>query len=95
MNEVFIQIAVGVVASIGGLYALIKYISKTNAKREETILDHNEKVMKQMLEYFEVKNGHMERIAGRFSTAVDKMSDTLGELRTEIRVLNENHKKHD
>ena len=62
-------------------------VSQAN-KRERSLLKHNEAREKQLLEYFEKKNGHIERISSRFNDTVKENTKTLSELATEIKLLN-------
>ena len=78
---VAVQVATFLGTLITGLFAFLRYSTMESAKREKTLLD-----------YFETKNGHMERIAARFSDSMDKNSIVLGDLKTEIRVLSEKNK---
>ena len=38
-------------------------------------------------EYYETKNGHMERMANEFTKSNNKMTTAVGKLTTEIKVL--------
>ena len=92
-SELLIEIIIGGVAILGGFFALIKYTISSNARREEALLEHQESQQALMMEFYERKNGHLERIATRFTDSNIKMTDAISKLTIEIKVLAEKHKK--
>ena len=87
-TQIFVEIIGATVVVLGGVFALIKYMVSQANKRERSLLKHNEAREKQLLEYFEKKNGHIERISRRFNDTVKENTNTLSELATEIKLLN-------
>lgn len=94
MNEtIIIQIILSIAGTVGSLFALIRYIAKINQSRESSLLTANQVREKQMLEYFEKKNGHIERIAKEFSDTTRMANKNISDLTTEIRVMNETNRQ--
>lgn len=92
MNEVWLQLIITGGTVIGGIFLTIRYSMKQVAKREQALLSHTEKTQQNMLEYFETKNGHMERMSKSFILSSNKMSKALSKLSEEIAVLSSKHK---
>lgn len=74
MYELFMQnIWIQLILTIGGMFAaffaMFRYFIQQSVRREKT-----------MLEYFETKNGHLERISTMFSKAIDRNSRALNKL---------------
>ena len=88
----FIEIIGGGVTVLAGLFGLIKYMVGQNTKREKFILDHHKSQQTEMMEFYEKKNGHLERVATRFAESTDKMSGSMGKLTTQIQILNSHNK---
>ena len=79
-------------AVISAVFVTIRYAMNQTAKREKALLEHTQKTQESMLQYFETKNGHMERMAKDFTMASNKMGLALNKLSGEIKVLNSKHK---
>lgn len=90
--NILIEIVIGAGAVISGVFALIKYMITQNTKREGAILQHNEKQQTQMMEFYEKKNGHLERISNKFTDSNNSMIKAVGNLTTEIKVLADRHR---
>lgn len=93
MNEVWIQIIITVGAVVGTVFGAIKYMSSQNTKRERQLQVHNEKMQEMQYEYYETKNGHMERMAKDFTNSSNKMASAVNKLSAEIKVLSSKRKK--
>ena len=85
------EILAGGSAVLGGFFGLVRYIITTNTKREGTILDHHERQQTQMMEFYEKKNGHLERISKDFAESHKEVGKVMGALITEIKVLASKH----
>lgn len=87
-GSILIEIMIGVGGLGGSIFGLIRYQIKESSKREKVILEHHASREEKMLEYFTQKNGHMERIASDFSEVTRGSTIAIGELTTEIKLLN-------
>lgn len=85
METVEIITAAGVV--LAGVWGLVRYQISENKKREQAILEHTENAQRMLYEYIETKNGHMERMANRFTESSDKQATAINNLATEIKIL--------
>jgi flagellar biosynthesis/type III secretory pathway M-ring protein FliF/YscJ len=92
MQEVWIQAIAAAVSIIGTVFACIKYIASQTAKREQSLLEHTEKTQSMMLEYFETKNGHMERMADKFTATSKELAASINNLSTKIEVMSSKKK---
>ncbi len=82
-----IQIIVTVGSIFGIVFGTVKYIAAQTGKREKALLDHTEKTQEMMLEYFETKNGHMERMADKFTATSKDLSASINNLSTKIEIM--------
>jgi len=89
--NILVEIIIGGVTVLGGMFALIKYTISTNIKREKLLLEHQQAQQTQIMEYYEKKNGHLERISKDFSDSHKEVGKILGALTTEIKILAEKH----
>lgn len=92
MEQAWIQLIMTAGAVISSLMVTIRFMSKQNAKRERQTQEYHENMQKMQYEYYETKNGHMERMAKDFTKASNKMSTAVGKLSSEIKVLSSKHK---
>ena len=89
MSDVWIQITITAGSIITAGFGLFKYAIGENKKMQKELYNHTQKTQEMMLEYFEQKNGHIERISNEFSTSNKKMASAVSKLATELRVLTE------
>lgn len=86
-TTIIIEIIIGGGAIFSGMFALIRYMISANTKREKAILDHHEAQTATVMEFYEKKNGHMERIAKDFSEAHKEVGKAMIAFTAEIKVL--------
>lgn len=89
MENIVIQIILTIGGTLASIFALIRYMVSENRKREEVLLEYNGQREKQMLEYFEKKNGFMERMTSDFTKTSREQSNAIHELSAEIRITRE------
>ena len=87
MEGVWLQLVISGGAVVTTLFFTIRYLSLQNSKREKQSQEYHETMQKMQYEYYETKNGHMERMAKDFTRASNKMTEAVGKLSTEIRVM--------
>jgi len=83
-SNMWIQLIITGGAVLTTLLVTIRYISLQNSKREKNAQDYHERMQKMQYEYYETKNGHMERMANDFTKASNKMSNAITKLTKEI-----------
>lgn len=86
-HEILKQIVLAVAGIAGSVFVTIRYVANVNKKREEKLFEHTERTQKMMLEYFETKNGQLERVSKEFTKTNKKMSSAINNLATKIEVL--------
>ena len=79
-TSIWIQLIITGGAVITGIFFTIRYSMSQVAKREQALLTHTQKTQETMLEYFETKNGHMERMSKQFTTTSNKMAKAINDL---------------
>ena len=83
--EVMIQLIITAGASIGAMFLTIRYaINKTN-EGKDSFLQFLDKMQTQQLEYYENKNGHLERISNIFAKTVNKNTSAIEKLTGELK----------
>jgi len=92
-TESIVQIVIGITSICGTIFGAIRYVALQTAKREKALLEHTEKTQQSMLEYFETKNGHMERMSNRFADTAKDLSSSINNLATKIEVMHQSSKK--
>lgn len=80
MNEVWIQLIAALGTIFGGLFLTIRYNIKENNKAKEGFLSFLRESNEQQMEYYEKKNGHLERISKDFTTAINKNTRSIDKL---------------
>jgi signal transduction histidine kinase len=93
MEGVWLQFVITGGAVVTTLFFTIRYLSLQNSKREKQAQDYHTKMQQMQYEYYETKNGHMERMANTFTQASNKMSKAVNGLSQEIKTLSSVHKK--
>ncbi len=87
MPNIWIQLIITGGAVVTTLFFTIRYLSLQNTKREKSSQDYHTKMQQMQLEYYETKNGHMERMAKDFTKASNKMSMAVNKLAVQIASL--------
>lgn len=80
MNDVWIQLILTSGTVIGALFFTIRYAIKETNKGKDSFLKYLEKMQEQQLQYYEVKNGNIERISNLFAQTIDKNTSAVQEL---------------
>ena len=93
-GKTVLEIVLAITGTIGSLFALLRYNSNQQTRREEQIMKYNSEREHQMLEYFEKKNNHLERISNQFSISLSENTKALSALSTNIQVMNEAVRNH-
>jgi uncharacterized membrane protein (DUF106 family) len=87
MENIWLQFIITGGAVVTTLFFTIRYLSLQNSKREKQSQDYHSNMQAMQYEYYETKNGHMERMAKDFTKASNKMSQAVSKLSSEIKVL--------
>ena len=77
MENVWIQLIVTSGAILSAMFVTVRYAINQANKKEKQFLDFMQKMQTQQLEYYEQKNGHLERISKSFSAAINKNTRSL------------------
>lgn len=85
MENVWLQLIITVGTVLGASFTLIKYLSTNNRKKDKEFLDFLERRDNAQLEYYENKNGHLERISNEFTKAINKNTRAIDKLATKIK----------
>lgn len=72
MNDVWLQLIITAGVVIGGMFVTIRYSIAQSNKKEKNFLDYLKAMQTQQLEYYETKNGHLERISKSFTNTINK-----------------------
>lgn len=80
MNDVWIQLIVTIGTVLGAAFVTIRYAANNNRKKDKAFLDYLENSQNKQLEYYEQKNGHLERISLEFSKAINKNTRAVEKL---------------
>ncbi len=79
MNNVWIQLILTGGSIVTAIFLTVRYSIQQSVKRD-----------KMQIEYYESKNGHMERMADKFTKAFNKNTAAINKLGTKIEVLTSN-----
>jgi len=78
-SNIWIQLITGSVAVLSATFLTIRYAMQQTAKREKALLDHTKDTQEKMLEYFEKKNGHLERVSQDSNRHLERVSKDFTE----------------
>lgn len=84
-NTVWIQLILASGTAIGAMFMTIRYAIKETNKGKDNFLEYLEKMQAQQLEYYENKNGHLERISKDFTKTVNKNTKAIEKLSSDLR----------
>lgn len=93
MNEIWTQVIITVGPIVLAMIAAFRYSIAQANKKDKTFLDYLETMQTQQLEYYEAKNGHLERISKAFTKTIDKNTKALDNLTVEVKLIPSNIKK--
>lgn len=86
-EKVLVEIVIGAVTIAGSTFGLMKFMISSSQKQSKQFLDHLTKQQENQQEYHEKKNGHMERMAIRFTDANKELTKSINQLSTKIEVM--------
>lgn len=84
-SDVLIQLIITSGTAIGAMFLTIRYAIKETNKGKDSFLKYLEKMQDQQLEYYETKNGHLERISKLFSNTINKNTRAVEKLTGELK----------
>lgn len=79
-TSVLLQLIVTIGAIISGMLLTVRYAINQGSKKEKFFLDYLKDMQEKQLEYYEVKNGHLERISNEFSKTINKNTRAIDKL---------------
>lgn len=65
---------------ITGMLVTIRYSVSQGVKREKAIFAFMQQMQKEQLEYYEKKNGHLERISKEFTKALSRITTAMNKM---------------
>lgn len=80
MENVWIQLIIMIGGVLGATFMTVRYTANINRKKEQAFLDYLAKRDDAQLEYYEQKNGHLERISNEFTKAINKNTTAINKL---------------
>ena len=80
MENIWAQLIITAGSILTAMLVTIRYAIGQANKKEKQFLDYLEKMQTQQLEYYEQKNGHLERISKSFASAINKNTRSLDKL---------------
>lgn len=80
MENVWVQLIITSGAILSAMFLTVRYAIGQANKKEKQFLDYLQKMQTQQLEYYEQKNGHLERISKSFANAINKNTRSLDKL---------------
>lgn len=80
MNAVWLQLIVTAGTVLTGMFFTIRYAITATNKGKDSFLSYLEKMQEQQLQYYEVKNGNIERISNLFAQTIDRNTIAVQEL---------------
>lgn len=86
MEGVWIQLIITAGTVLAGMFVTIRYAISHNNKKEKNFLEYLDKSEARQLEYYETKNGTIERISESFTKALNKNTKTLDRLVADLEV---------
>ncbi len=81
-----LEIVTVIGAIFTALFATYRFSLTQSGKRETAFLDFIKAQNERQLEYFTVKNGHMEKMAKDFTTSSNKMAKAIQNLTNKINI---------
>lgn len=80
MENIWIQLIITSGSVLLGLFFTIRYTINATNKGKDSFLEYLEKMQEQQLQYYETKNGNIERISNLFADTVNKNTAAVQEL---------------
>lgn len=88
MESVWLQLVITAGTVLTGMFFTIRYAIKETNKGKDGFLKYLERMQEQQLEYYEVKNGHLERISKEFAKTINKNTKAIEKLTAENKSFN-------
>lgn len=87
--EIIIGAVVTILAGAGGMFATLRYVVNEGRKNQEELMKFVKNNQEQFIDYIKNKNGHMERVANKFTDSSDRMTATINALSAHIERLSD------
>lgn len=84
-TQLGLQLITSIGLAIGSAFGAYKYSINQSNKERKMLLDYIKEMQAKELEYYEKKNGHLERISKLFSQTIDKNTRALDKLSARIK----------
>ena len=84
-SSVLTQITVTLGAVLTAMFFTIRYAIKETNRSKAEFLKYLREMQEQNLEYYENKNGHLERISKEFASAINKNTRAIDKLSNKIK----------
>lgn len=84
-TNIWIQLITTAGAVLTAMFFTIRYAINATNKGKDSFLEYLKDMQQQQLEYYENKNGHLERISKAFAKTVDKNTKAVEKLSSEIK----------
>lgn len=79
-SNIYVQLIITVGAIISGILLTVRYAMMQGNKKEAFMLNFIKDMNDRQLEYYEVKNGHLERISKDFTKTIDRNTRAIDKL---------------
>lgn len=86
-KTVWTQLILTMGTVLGGMFLTVRYAMGIGSKKEKLFLDYLRDAQTQQLEYYESKNGHLERISQIFSESINKNTKAVDKLSQKIKLI--------
>lgn len=84
MENIWIQLILTGGTAITAMFFTIRYAIKETNKGKDNFLDYLKEMQQQQLEYYENKNGHLERISKSFANSINKNTKAIDKLALQL-----------
>jgi hypothetical protein len=84
MENIWMQLILTGGTAITAMFFTIRYAIKETNKGKDNFLDYLKDMQEQQLQYYENKNGHLERISKEFSKTIIKNTKAIDNLALQL-----------
>lgn len=80
MSDIWIQLIITSGSVVAAMLLTIRFAISQSNKKDKSFLDYLKNQSAQQLEYYESKNGHLERISADFTKTINKNTRAIDKL---------------
>lgn len=84
-SQVWLELIAAIGGVLGAMFFTVRYAIKETNKGKDSFMKFLKELNDRQLDYYETKNGHLERISEQFSKSIDTNTKAIARLTAKLK----------